>query len=156
MAVHAGNSKITRTGHDKMHNRVTVQTLFARHLRFAAFLQSADIFEQCPDIRTIHALAARTPDQRIAGTQTEIRKMFNTERPQVHALSGWIVNQHCTGMRPNEFHAHKSGFLVEITYVLLAVGMRGVDGDTVGLDGAVMFDGAGQWVWRSSVGGNEI
>src|SRR5450759_4312025 len=112
MAVHAGNHKITRTGHDKMLNRAAVHALpgartsvfcIARHLSVATFPQSADIFEQRPDIRVIHALAARTPDQRIAGTQTELREMLNTKRPQAHALGGWIVNQHRTGMRPNEF-----------------------------------------------------
>src|SRR5450759_1704145 len=147
MAVHAGNHKITRTGHDKMQDRATVHILFARHLGVATLPQGADIFEQRANIRVIHAMAARTPDQRIAGTQTEFREMLNTKRPQVHALSVWIVNQHRTGMRPDEFHAHETGFLVEITNVLLAVAISGVDGDTVGLDGAVMLDGASQRVW---------
>lgn len=153
-AVDMGDRDTARSGHDKMQNRAAADALFAQHLGVAALLQDADIFEQHPDIRAIHALAAPTLDQRIAGTQTELREMLNTKRPQAHALAVWIVNQHRTGMRPDEFHAHETGFLVVITNVLLAVGMSGVDGDTVGLDCAVMLDGASQRVWWSAGGGS--
>src|SRR5271169_3427625 len=147
MAVHAGNHKITRTGHDKMQYRAAVHALLAQHFDVAALLQGADICEQRPDIRVIHALAARTPDQRIARTQIELREMTGAKRPQANALGVWIVNHQRTGMRPDKFHAHKTGFLVVITNVLFSVGMSGVDGDTVGLDRLVMLDSSSQRGW---------
>lgn len=70
-----------------------------------------------------------------------------------HTLDVRIVNQHRTCMRPDEFHAHKTGFLVVITNMLLSVCMSGVDGDTVGSDCAVMLDGVSQRVWWSAGGG---
>src|SRR5450756_1972488 len=152
-----------RSGHDQMQNRAPVHAVsgartrvfgIAQYLGVAALPQDADIFEQHPDIRLIHAHTAQTPDQRITGIQTEFREMLNTKRPHAHTPGIRIVNQQRAVMWTNKFHAHKTRFLVVIANVLLAAGMSGVDGDTVGLDCAVMLDGASQRVWWSIGGGN--
>src|SRR5450759_3472888 len=152
--VDMGGLDTSRSGHDKMQNRAAVHALFAQYLGVAALPQDADIFEQHPDIRLIHARTAQTPDQRITGTQTEVREMLNTKRPHAHTPGIRIVNQQRAVMWTNKFHAHKTRFLVVLANVLLAAGMSGVDGDTVGLDCAVMLDGASQRVWWSIGGGN--
>ncbi len=78
--------------------------------------------------------------------------MARAKRPQVHVSGEGIVNQHCSIMRTNEFHAHETGFPVVITDMLLAISMSGVDGDAVRLDRLVVLDGSSQRVWWSTRG----
>jgi hypothetical protein len=144
VAVHAVNRNIARAGHDQTQDRAAAHAFFARYFGVATLPQGADIFEQRPDIRAIHVLATRTADQQIAGTQIEFRETAGAEWPQAHASGGWVVNQHRAIMRTDEFHAHETGFPEVVANMLLAAGMEGADGDTIGFDRLVMLDGGSQ------------
>lgn len=120
VAVDVADCRAVGTGDNKAQVRASVLVFIPSDLGSASCQQCADVLQRRPGVGAVHALAARTLDQRIAGAKVDTREMGNAERPQFDAPGGGAVDQHGAIMRTEELHAHEAGLAVVVADMLPA------------------------------------